>query len=80
MGLFYNDRWKSVIEGIINLIASIILVKICGIFGVFLGTFISSISTCVWIEPYILYKDGFDKSVSLYFKKYFQYIFFTVFL
>ena len=80
VGLFYNDRWKSVIEGIINLIASIILVKICGIFGVFFGTFISSISTCVWIEPYILYKDGFDKSVSLYFKKYFQYIFFTVLL
>ena len=69
-GLFTMDRWKSIIEGIINLVVSIILVKKIGIIGVFLGTFISSILTCVWIEPYVLYKYGFNKSPIIYFKKY----------
>lgn len=79
-GLFYNDRWKSVIEAIVNLIASIILVKIFDVFGVFLGTFISSVTVCVWVEPYVLYKYGFNKNFIEYFKKYFIYIIITILL
>lgn len=71
-GLFYKDRYKAVAEAIINLVASIILAKYYGVFGVFLGTFISSITTCVWIEPYVLYKYGFEKSLKEYFKDYFK--------
>lgn len=77
-GLFYNDRWKAIVEGFVNLVASLILVKIYGIFGVFLGTFISSIFVCVWIEPYVLYKYGFNENVMSYFKQYFKYLVFTV--
>lgn len=77
-GLFYNDRWKSVVEAIVNLIFSLILVKKMGIFGVFLGTFISSITVCNWVEPYVLFKYGFKLKLSKYFKKYFQYSLFTV--
>ena len=71
-GLFYKDRYKAVLEAIINLVASIILAKHLGVFGVFLGTFISSITTCVWIEPYVLYKYGFEKNICSYFKDYFK--------
>lgn len=71
-GLFYKDRYKAVIEAIINLFSSIILAKYLGVFGVFLGTFISSLTTCVWIEPYVLYKYGFEKSLWSYFKDYFK--------
>ena len=77
-GLFYNDRWKSVVEAIVNLIFSLILVKKMGIFGVFLGTFISSVTVCNWVEPYVLFKYGFKLKLSKYFKKYFQYSLFTV--
>lgn len=79
-GLFYKDRWKSIVEAIINIVASLILVKKIGTIGVFLGTLISSITVCVWVEPLVLYKYGFEKKISLYFKNYFIYMAFTAFL
>lgn len=79
-GLFYKDRWKAIIEAIVNLIASIILANKYGTIGVFLGTLISSVSVCVWVEPYVLFKYGFNKKLSVYFKCYFKYLFFTVYL
>lgn len=69
-GLFYKDRWKSIIEAIINLIVSIILALKYGVVGVFIGTFISSITICFWIEPYILFKYGFHKKPEKYFINY----------
>lgn len=74
-GLFYKDRWKSVLEAIINLIVSIILAIKFGIIGVFIGTLISSIAVCVWLEPYILYKYGFEKTLILYLLDYFKKLF-----
>ena len=77
-GLFYKDRWKAVFEAIINLGASIILAIYLGTFGVFLGTFISSITVCVWVEPLVLYKYGFKVKLIEYFKLYFMYAIITV--
>ena len=77
-GLFYKDRWKSVFEAIINLVASIILAIYLGTFGVFLGTLISSITVCVWVEPLVLYKYGFKEKLREYFKLYFMYLIITV--
>lgn len=77
-GLFYKDRWKSVFEAIINLISSIILAYYFGAFGVFLGTFISSITVCVWVEPLVLFKYGFDLKLREYFKYYFMYLIITL--
>lgn len=77
-GLFQKDKYKSIIEAIINLVTSIILAIKFGTFGVFLGTFISSVTTCVWIEPYVLYKYGFNKKLSLYFRTYFKQLSLTI--
>ena len=77
-GLFYKDRWKAVFEAIINLVASIILAIYFGTFGVFLGTFISSVTVCVWVEPLILYKYGFKEKLIEYFKLYFMYAIITI--
>lgn len=77
-GLFYRDRWKSVFEAIINLVSSIILAIYLGTFGVFLGTFISSVTVCLWVEPYVLYKYGFDRKLRDYFKLYFTYLVITI--
>lgn len=68
MGLFWHDRYKSLVEAAVNLIVSIVLAKKIGILGILIGTTISSLTTCVWIEPLILYKYGFKCSVTEYFK------------
>ena len=77
-GLFYKDRWKSIIEALINLTISIIFGIKYSVIGVFLGTIISVFSISLWVEPYILFKYSFHKDISLYFKTYLKYIIFTV--
>lgn len=79
-GLFYKDRWKPIAESIVNLIASILLMSKYGLIGVFLGTFISSITICVWVEPFVLFKYGFNLKLKIYFKEYFKYLIFTMFV
>lgn len=79
-GLFYKDRYKAIIEAVVNLIFSIVLALKLGTLGIFLGTLISSISVCVWIEPYILYKYGFNISVKKYFKDYIKKSLLTILL
>lgn len=75
MGLFWFTRYNAFLAAIINIVASIILAGYLGIKGVLIGTTISLISTCIWFEPYMLFKHGFHKSVLIYFKKYLQYSF-----
>ena len=62
-GNFYYDRYKPIFEAIINLIVSIILARKIGVAGVFLGTIISTVTTSLWVEPYVLYKYVFKEKV-----------------
>lgn len=78
VGLFWNDRHKPIIESICNLVISLILVKYLGICGVFIGTTISMVTICLWLEPYILYKHFFEKSVMEYFRLLLEYIGVTI--
>lgn len=57
-GLFWYDRYKAVAEAIINLVVSLILVQRFGVAGILGGTIISSVTTCVWVEPYVLMRYG----------------------
>lgn len=76
MGLFWHDRYKPVVEMIINLVASLILVRRFEITGIFLGTLISTLLTCFWVEPYVLFKYGLKikgrTGLSKYFIQYFH--------
>lgn len=65
-GAFYYDRYKPIVESVINLIISVILVKKMGTSGVFLGTIISTLSICIWVEPHVLYKYIFKKKAYKY--------------
>ena len=78
LGLYWQDRYKPICEALINIIASILLVKYFGIIGVFVGTFISTILTCFWVEPYILFKYGIKQKVKNYFKTILKYSVVTV--
>ena len=74
MGLFWYDRYKALAEAVLNLGISIVLVKNFGVWGVFAGTFCSTVLTSVWVEPYILYKYRFHRPVKEYFKTYAEYL------
>ena len=78
LGLFWNDRYKPWFEAVINIAASIILLKRFGILGVFLGTFTSTVCTSLWVDPYILFKYGFKRDLVIYFKKYIKYTCITI--
>ena len=71
MGLFWHDRYKAVAEAIINLVTSLILVQRHGVTGVFLGTIISTMTTCFWVEPYVLMKYGIKTDWQSKLKTYF---------
>ena len=73
-GLFQYDKYIPIVESIINLVTSIVLLKIWGIMGIFIGTIISTLTTCFWVEPYFLYKKKLKKSLMKYFFKYFTYL------
>lgn len=66
-GTFYNDRWKPIIEGIVNIILSVIFVKLIGVTGVIVATIITCLFICHIIEPYVLYKNAFCASPKKYY-------------
>ncbi|MEG0442784.1 MAG: hypothetical protein RR548_07460 [Carnobacterium sp.] len=72
-GLFWNDRYKPVVELCVNLIVSITLATYFGFVGILLGTLISTLTTVFWIEPYVLYKNGFKTTVKDYFLRFSGY-------
>lgn len=65
-GLFVRDKLRPVIESAINLIVSIVMTRLLGIAGVFIGTIVSHLSTVFWREPYLLYKYEFKKKLLEY--------------
>lgn len=73
LGLFWFDRYKAVVEAVLNLVISIVLAGKYGTAGVFAGTFISTILTSVWIEPLILYRHSLKEPVRGYFMRYAVY-------
>lgn len=72
-GLFWKDRWKPVAEACLNLIISIVCALRIGLPGIVIGTIVSTLLTCFWVEPYILYKYGFEKNSLQYFIHYLKY-------
>ena len=73
-GLFVQDKYMPAVEGIFNLVMSILLMKHYGIVGIFIGTTLSTLLIPFWNQPRILYKYLFKKSVFDYFKTYCSYI------
>lgn len=74
-------KYWYIVEGILNLVASIILVKYfkLGALGVFAGTTISRVVTLI-IDPFNVHRYIFKISIKNYFFKYVEYtsIFFVV--
>ena len=77
-GIFSPDKYVPIIESIVNLGASIILVKYFGLAGIFMGTTISTITIPLWIQAKLVYNDVFKISVRKYFEKYIYYLIVTI--
>lgn len=69
-GLFMQDKYISVIEGMVNLCGSLILIRYFGFIGVFLGTTLSTLVTVFFSQPIVVYKYLFKRKVTNYFKRY----------
>lgn len=62
MGFLRQDRYKPLIEALINLALSILLALRIGVLGIFIGSSVSMITTSLWVEPYVLFHFGFHSS------------------
>lgn len=70
--MFYLNRFRSLIEGVVNLTVSIVLVKYTplGITGVFLGTTACFLAGRVWMDAHTLYKHWFQIPFTRYLTRY----------
>lgn len=68
-GLFAPNKYVSFIQGAVNLVISILLGKVWGVLGVFIGTIASGLVPSIW-RPIIIYKYYFKNSSKPYFKNY----------
>ena len=69
-GLFVRDRYKYIIQFAVYVVLAIIMGRAFRETGVFAAMLIADLVTCFWIEPRVLFKYGFKRPVSEYFKKY----------
>lgn len=68
-GTFYYDRWKPLVEGGINILLSVVLVKSVGLIGAITATIITNILICHIVEPYVLFRHAFDASPKKFYLK-----------
>lgn len=66
--MFYRNRFRGLVEAVVNLFVSIMLVKFTnmGITGIFLGTTVCFLVGRVWMDPKTLYKYWFHGNFTKY--------------
>lgn len=67
LGLYWEDRKRPIVEGLTNLITSIILGKFWGFNGIIIGTIISQICVNLMIEPQVIMHNGLHSSTIWYY-------------
>ena len=70
LGLFEQGKFRPLIVASLNIVLSIVLGKIWGVFGVLFATFLSRASINLWYDPIILHKYGFGVSARPFFYTY----------
>lgn len=79
-GLFWYGKFRPLIQSVINLIVSLILVKVFEeLWTIYAGTIISIIAITVWYEPYVVLKYGLKKTPWHFYGKmlFFTFIYFV---
>lgn len=65
-GVFEQDKYVGLIQGIVNIGVSIIMVKIIGLPGVFVGTLVQGLISTI-VKPIVVYKYMFEIKSNEYF-------------
>lgn len=68
-GVFYEDRYIPLVEVLVNIVVSIILGKLIGLAGVFIGTAISSLVLYGYSYPKYVYEPLFKRKNIQYWKE-----------
>ncbi len=66
-GLFKYGKYSIIASSILNILLSIVLGKIYGLFGIILATSVSRLLCDIWYEPFVLFKKIFKESSKGYF-------------
>ena len=72
-GVFEQDKYLALIQGVVNLVISIVLVQKIGLVGIYIGTIVSGL-IANFTKPFIIYKVCFDKKAGAYFIDSFKYL------
>ena len=62
LGLYWYDRYRPLITGVSDFILSMILGQFMGFNGIILGTIIAYTFIDLWVEPLIIFHNGFHAS------------------
>lgn len=73
-GLYVKTKFKPIAMALINLVTSVVFLKLWGLIGVLTGTLISYLLVGLWVDPYFLYKDVFQIPVYKYFTSMAKYV------
>ena len=73
-GIWREDKFVPLIESLLNIVFSIICLKIFGLAGVFMGTIISGLALWCYSYPKYVYKKLFNRSYIDYTKETLGYI------
>lgn len=69
-GIFKQTKYITIVSTAINIILSIALGRLFGMFGILIGTVISRMVYAWWKEPIILFQQYFHRPVRVYFFNY----------
>lgn len=72
-GVFEQDKYLALIQGVVNLIISIVLVQKIGLTGVYIGTIVSGLIANI-TKPFIIYRVILEKPVRQYFTDSVKYL------
>ncbi|WP_461240815.1 lipopolysaccharide biosynthesis protein [Paucilactobacillus sp. N302-9] len=74
-GLYWETKWKSVAEALINLLVSLTLINLTtlGVNSVIIGTLAACVFVDIWWEPLLLFKFGLEIGKVKYMIKYSKY-------
>lgn len=73
-GIWREDKYVPLVESLLNIVFSIVLLKIFGLAGVFMGTIISGLALWCYSYPKFVYKKLFNRSYLDYAKETLGYI------
>lgn len=77
-GTFYNDRWKPIVEGLLNIGLSVGFIFLFPddykVVGVIVATIITNLVICHIVEPHVLYKYALNKNAKKYYIRNYAYI------